>query len=180
MDIFAFFPTTALGCYLIILFSILSVRATALKRIFVSVLSVYIMWTLGSVCMRLGIWPSLEFWFHISLSGIYLIPVGTLFFMEMYMNGKVHRLSVVLLVIDVMAYLLNLVTGGWMVPAPRAVETAKGIRFIYENIGIQSVIPYVGYIVVIAYFIRVLRQGVKDGVLQKVEFFTTFMCWLHK
>jgi len=170
MDIFAFFPTTALGCYLIILFSILSVRATALKKIFMSVLSVYIMWTLGSVCMRLGVWPSLEFWFHVSLSGIYLIPVGTLFFMEMYMYGKVRKFSVVLLIIDIFAYVLNLVTGGWMVPAPKLMETAKGVQFVYEDIGIQSVIPYVGYIIVIAYFIRVLAQGVKDGVLRKIEF----------
>lgn len=171
MDIFSFFPTTALGCYLIILFGILSVRATALKKVFMSVLMVYIMWTLGSVCMRLGVGPSLEFWFHVSLSGIYLIPVGTLFFMEMYMYGKVRRFSVVLLVVDIIAYLSNLLTGGWMVPAPKAVETAQGIRFVYEDIGIQSVIPYVGYVVVIVYFIMVLRQGVKDGVLRWTEFF---------
>lgn len=175
MDIFAFFPTTALGCYLIILLSILSVRATALKRIFVSVLSVYIMWTLGSVCMRFGAWPSLDFWFHVSLSGIYLIPVGTLFFMEMYMYGKVRKFSVVLLVIDIFAYAVNLVTGGWMVPAPTAVETAKGVQFVYEDIGIQSVIPYVGYVVVIAYFTWVLWQGVKDGVLRRVEFFIVLL-----
>jgi len=171
MDIFAFFPTTALGCYLIILFGILSVRATTLKKIFISVLSVYIMWTLGSVCMRLGVWPSLEFWFHVSLSGIYLIPVGTLFFMEMYMYGKVRKFSVVLLGIDIAAYVSNLVTGGWMVPAPRAVDTAKGVQFVYEDIGIQSVIPYIGYVVVTAYLIWVLRQGVKDGILRRVEFF---------
>lgn len=171
MDIFAFFPTTALGCYLIILLSILSVRATALKKIFMSVLCVYIMWTLGSVCMRLGLWPSLDFWFHVSLSGIFLIPVGTLFFMEMYMYGKVRRTSVVLLIVDVIAYLINLVTGGWMVPAPKSVETAKGIRFVYEGIGIQAAIPYIGYVAVILYFIWILYRGVKDGVLRKVEFF---------
>lgn len=171
MDIFAFFPTTALGCYLIILFSILSVRATALKKVFVSVLMVYVMWTLGSVGMRLGLWPSLNFWFHVSLSGIFLIPVGTLFFMELYMYGKVRRFSVILLFIDIIAYGLNLVTGGWMVPAPATVETVKGVQFVYEGIGIQAAIPYVGYVVVIIYFIKVLRQGVKDGVLGKVEFF---------
>lgn len=171
MDIFAFFPTTALGCYLIILLSILTVRATALKKIFMSVLSVYIMWTLGSVCMRFGIWPSLEFWFHVSLSGIYLIPVGTLFFMEMYMYGKVRKTSNVLLIIVVIAYVSNLITGGWMVPPPRAVETDKGIQFVYEGIGIQAAIPYVGYVIAVIYFIWVLYQGVKDGVLRKVELF---------
>lgn len=170
MDIFAFFPTTALGCYLIILLSILSVRATALKKIFMSVLSVYIMWTLGSVCMRLGAWPSLEFWFHVSLSGIYLIPIGTLYFMEMYMYGKVRKVSFLLLIIDVCAYMLNLVTGGWMVPPPVAVETAKGVQFVYEDIGMQSVIPYVAYVGVVIYFIWVLWRGIKDGVLRKVEF----------
>lgn len=171
MDIYAFFPTTALGCYLIILLSMLNVRFTALKKIFTSVLAVYIMWTLGSVCMRLGAGPSLEFWFHVSLSGIYLIPVGTLFFMEMYMYGKVRKASKLLLIVDIVAYLLNLVTGGWMVPPPVAVETAKGVQFVYEDIGVQSAIPYVAYVVVVVYFTWVLWKGVKDGVLRKVEFY---------
>jgi len=171
MDIFSFFPTTALGCYLIILFGILSVRATALKRIFTSVLLVYVMWTLGSVCMRLGVGPSLEFWFHVSLSGIFLIPVGTLIFMEMYMYGKIKKSSVILAAVILFAYLVNLFSDGWMLPAPNAVETEKGIQFIYEDVGIQAAIPYVGYVAVIIYFILVLRKGVKDGVLRWTEFF---------
>lgn len=171
MDIYAFFPTTALGCYVIILLSILRVRFTALKKIFMSVLAVYIMWTLGSVCMRFGVGPSLEFWFHVSLSGIYLIPIGTLLFMEMYMYGKIRKASKILLIIDIVAYLLNLVTGGWMVPPPVAVATEKGIQFVYEDIGVQSAIPYVAYVVVAIYFTWVLWKGVKDGVLRKVEFF---------
>lgn len=171
MDIYSFFPTTALGCYLIIMFTILSVRATVLKKIFLSVLSVYIMWTLGSVCMRLGTWPSLDFWFHVSLSGIFLIPMGTLFFMEMYMYGKVRKTSKIIMVVDIVAYLINLVTGGWMVPPPIEVQTAKGIQFVYEDIGVQSAIPYISFLAVAVYFVWVLWKGVKDGVLRKTEFY---------
>lgn len=171
MDIFAFFPTIALACYLVILFSVLGMRSSAVKKSFIAMLFVHIMWTLGSVCMRWGIWPSLEVWFHVSLSGIYLIPVASLIFLEQYLYGKTGKISVIFLVADAFAYVSNLLTGGWMVPAPNPVYTEEGVRFVYEGIGIQSVIPYVGYLVVSVYFIRILYKGVKEGVLRRRECF---------
>ena len=171
MDIFAFFPTIALACYLVILFSVLGMRSSALKRAFVAMLFVHIMWTLGSVCMRLGIWPSLKMWFHVSLSGIYLIPVVSLIFMEQYLYGKTGKTSIILFVVDLVAYLSNLLTDGWMVPAPNPVYTEKGVQFVYEDIGIQSAIPYIGYVGVFVYFIIFLRKAVKNGLLRKKEYY---------
>lgn len=171
MDIFAFFPTIALACYLVILFSVLGMRSSALKKAFVVMLFVHIMWTLGSVCMRWGIWPSLEMWFHVSLSGIYLIPVASLIFMEQYLYGKTGKSSIILLIVDLVAYLSNLLTDGWMVPAPNPVYTEKGVQFIYDDIGIQSAIPYIGYVAVYVYFILFLRKAVKNGLLQKREYY---------
>ncbi len=171
MDNYLFVPMTALGCYLIILITLLYVKRTSLKKVFLGALSVYIMWTLGSVCMRLSVLPSLEFWFHVSLSGLYLIPSATLLFMEKYMYDKFSRESKIWCAISIVAYVLNVVTGGWMIPAPNKVVTDAGIRYVYEDIGVQSVIPYVSFVIISVHFVLALWRGVKRGALPKFGFY---------
>lgn len=170
MDTFLFIPATALGCYLIVLLSVLTLRMRGLRRMFAACLSVYLMWTLGSVGMRLGIGPSLEFWFHISLAGIFLIPAATLVFMDAYVYKKISRASMVILAVCLVCYAVNLVTGGWLVSAPTSMQTENGVQFVYENLGPQVVIPYAGFVGITIYLILRMRKGVKEGFLQKREF----------
>lgn len=170
MDTFLFIPATALGCYLIVLLSVLTLRMQGVRKLFMACFSVYLMWTLGSVGMRLGIGPSLDFWFHVSLAGIFLIPATTVVFMDAYMYGKIGKAQIVILVICLITYVANLVTDGWMVSAPTSRMTENGVQFVYENLGPQVAIPYVGFVGITIYLIVRLRKGVKDGFLQKREF----------
>lgn len=171
MDIFAFFPTIALACYLVILLSVLGMRYSALKNSFVAMLVVHILWTLGSLCMRWGIGPSLKFWFHVSLFGIYFIPIMSLVFLEQYMYKKNSRVSAVFIIIVAVAYLTNLLTNGWMLAAPNPVDTENGIRFVYENLGLLSLIPYAGYVAATLCFIVLLHRGVKEKILRRRELY---------
>ena len=172
MDTFLFIPATALGCYLIVVLSVLTLSVQGFRKLFAMCMSVHIMWTLGSVGMRLGIGPSLDFWFHLSLAGIFLIPVVTLVFMEAYMYQKIGKVQIALLVVCIVLYATNLITNGWLVSAPTSVLTKNGVQFVYENLGPQVAIPYVGFVAVTIYsFIR-MHKGVKDGFLQKKEFLT--------
>lgn len=170
MDTFLFIPATALGCYLIVLLSVMTLSMKGLRRLFAACMSVYIMWTLGSVGMRLGIGPSLDFWFHVSLAGIFLIPAATLVFMEAYMYRKISKASYVVLAICLVAYVVNLVTGGWLVSSPTSLRTENGIQFVYENLGPQVAIPYAGYVAITIYLIVRTGRAVKEGFLQKREF----------
>lgn len=170
MDTFLFIPATALGCYLIVLLSVLTLSMQGLRRLFAACLSVYIMWTLGSVCMRLGIGPSLDFWFHVSLAGIFLIPAATMVFMDAYMYRKISKLSIITLAVCLIFYATNLVTDGWLVSAPTSVMTKNGVQFIYENLGIQVAIPYVGFVGITILLILRMRKGVREGFLQKREY----------
>ncbi len=172
MDTFLFIPATALGCYLIILLSVLTLSMKGMRKLFAVCLSVYIMWTLGSVGMRLGIGPSLDFWFHVSLAGIFLIPVATLVFMEAYMYKKIGKVQIVLTIVCLVAYIVNLVTDGWLVSAPTSVMTENGVQFVYENLGPQVAIPYIGFLLITVYLFWRMHKGVKDGFLQKREFVT--------
>lgn len=172
MDTFLFIPATALGCYLIVVLSVLTLSMKGLRRLFAACMSVYIMWTLGSVGMRLGIGPSLDFWFHVSLAGIFLIPAATLVFMEAYIYKKIGKIQIGLLVVCLIAYVINLVTDGWLVSAPTSLMTENGVQFVYENLGPQVAIPYVGFLLITVYLFIRMHRGVKDGFLQKREFVT--------
>lgn len=173
MDIFVFVPAVALGCYLILLGGVLSVKRTKLKRAFVAAVSVYILWVLGSVCMRLDIWPSYAFWFHVSLFGLFLIPCFTLLFMERYISRKNKPFTYVLLASAIVFFVFNLVTNGWFIAPPEQIVTENGTKFVYD-IGIQSLIPYLAYVVIMIYLGIVLIQGVKQEKLGRWEFVIIF------
>ena len=142
MDIYSFIPTTALGCYLIIVLALLHVKMTKLKKVFWGALFVYIAWTLGSVGMRLGFWPSYVVWYHVSLFGLFMIPSATLLYMEAYMYGKFGKSSIGIAVFSGIMFLINVVTGGWMLPEPTRTVSDVDIRFVYDSFGPQAVIPY--------------------------------------
>ena len=173
MDIFVFIPAVALGCYLILLSGILSVKNTKLKQLFISTISVYILWVLGSVCMRLDIWPSYQFWFHVSLFGVFLIPCVTVLFCERYINGKNSFGVYALQVVATLWFLANLVTGGWFVAPPEQVVTEVGVKFVY-HIGIPSVLPYVTYCIIMIYLGVILIRGVRSEKIGRQEFVLIF------
>jgi len=169
MDIFALFPTIALACYLVIFFSVIGMKSSALKKSFIVMLAAHIMWTLGSLGMRFGIWFSTQVWFQVSLLGLYFIPASSMVFSEQYMGKKNSRVSAAFMITATVAYLANLFTGGWMIPSPNPVETESGIRYIYENMGWPSLIPYVGYMLATVYLVFLLCQGVKEGIIRRRE-----------
>ena len=170
MDIYSHIPALALGWYVLLMFSLMMTKTSKLKRTFLTALSTYVIWTLGSVGMRFGFGPSVDFWFHLSLFGLSMIPSATLFFMEQYMDGKNRKFSLLLIGISVALYLMNLVTNGCFIAAPRVVETEKGIRFVYENIDAWAAVPYVTYCVLMFYFAVILVMGVRRGKLERREF----------
>lgn len=173
MDVFVFVPAVALGCYLILLGGIFSVKRTDLKKAFLAALSVYILWVFGSVCMRLDIVPSIAFWFYVSLLGIFLIPCFTLFFFERYINGKNKTATYALQVFAIVLFIVNLFTNGWFISPPEQVVTESGVKFVY-HIGIQSVLPYAMYCAVMIYLGYILIRGVKQEKLGRLEFTLIF------
>ena len=68
---------TALLCYLLILLSFLPmVRKDKTIGSFVTLMAIMIIWMGGSVAMRTELWPAVNFWHHVSVLGILLVPAG--------------------------------------------------------------------------------------------------------
>lgn len=74
MRSYVFISVTALYFYMFLMLAFLSAKKSKLVRDFIAVLGSMILWTGGSLLMRLTAWPSYQVWFHLSLLGIALVP----------------------------------------------------------------------------------------------------------
>ena len=80
----------------------MSAKKSRLIRDFIAVLGAMILWTGGSLLMRLRAWPSYELWFHLSLAGISLVPCAFFCFIRDFCGHKAkssHRMWLVLILL---------------------------------------------------------------------------------
>lgn len=161
MSSYVFISLSALYCYVFFLAVFLPAKKTRLIWNFILVLLTMIMWTGGSLLMRLQVLPSYRFWFHVSLAGIWLLPYSYFCFIREFcgMPAKAgYRLWGVLLTGGT---LINCFTE-WFLKAPALVEENGNVAFVY-HMGWQVCIMY-GICVgaVIHMFLLVYRAGRRD------------------
>lgn len=107
MTSFAMIPIIALILYLFLFISLLVVKKNETIHSFMKLLLVMIAWTAGSFCMRLGLFPSIEFWFHFSLIGILLFLPILSCFIKKYLNLKQSYFQQGIVVIIVILWAVN-------------------------------------------------------------------------
>lgn len=121
-----------LACFLFLLSCFVSTsrkeRVVHYLRIILIALSC---WTLGSVLMRLQINPGMQFWFHFSILGLLIIPIGMygFLFCVLEIQGK-RKLLVICMLASVAAALLNVYTE-WLLPIPE-IQQGGSISYIYH------------------------------------------------
>ncbi|MCI7262703.1 MAG: diguanylate cyclase, partial [Clostridiaceae bacterium] len=72
---YAFISIIALYFYTFLLITFFSSRRNRMINNFICVLVAMVFWTGGSLLMRARMWPSYELWYHVSLTGIWILPV---------------------------------------------------------------------------------------------------------
>lgn len=71
-----------------LLISFLAAKKNKTIDTFMELLLLLFAWTGGAMFMRLGYWPSIRFWFHVSLVGILLLPISLFRFLRRFMEVK--------------------------------------------------------------------------------------------
>lgn len=127
------------ACYLFLTSCFISVsRDEKVVHYLQLVLSALLFWSGGSMMMRLQISPGVAFWFHFSILGLFMIPLGIygFLFCVLEITGKGKFLNICMLV-STAAALLNAFTG-CLVPAPevRMLEDETCAYVYHPRIGI--------------------------------------------
>lgn len=86
--LFIVVPLTSLICNLLLLLTVLTARKSRLINSFILMLAVFTAWTAGSLFMRMTVWPGPEFWYVVSITGIFLVPFVYYNFLYCYTDAK--------------------------------------------------------------------------------------------
>ncbi|MBK5244985.1 MAG: diguanylate cyclase [Eubacteriaceae bacterium] len=132
MDSFVFIPVIALCCYTFLLLSFLAAKKNKLINSFLLFLSAMILWTGGSLCMRMQLWPTLNFWYDVSMLGLTLMPIAFFIFIVEFIGLKDRFFKLFYLVIIAFVNIINITTG-FFLSAPQALTAPDGkASFVYS------------------------------------------------
>ena len=106
--LFIVVPLVSMICNLLLLLAVLSARKSRLVNAFIVQQAVFTAWTAGSLFMRMTVWPGPEFWYMVSITGIFLVPFAIFNFVYCYTEAKGSFLRVSLFVFWVMVAVLNM------------------------------------------------------------------------
>lgn len=72
---FIWVPILAVACYLFLMIALLSAKKNNVIQSFIRLLACCLLWTGGSMLMRLQVYPGYEFWYEVSILALFTIPL---------------------------------------------------------------------------------------------------------
>lgn len=71
---YVYVPITALALYVFMLMTMLASKKSRVIHSFMAILVGFILWTAGSLFMRMQLYPGVDFWFEVSIFGLFTLP----------------------------------------------------------------------------------------------------------
>ncbi|MBS6952755.1 MAG: diguanylate cyclase [Enterocloster asparagiformis] len=167
MSSFVFISITALYFYAFLMLAFLTAKKSKLIGDFIAVLFTMILWTGGSLLMRLQAWPGYRLWYHFSLAGIWLVPYAYFCFIRDFCGKPAKTAHRVWLLLSLAGCLVNLKTG-WLLDAPHIVQAGKGIRFVYDMTWRVGIMYGLCLLIVLHTLLLVIRSRKKQGMMSQV------------
>ncbi len=140
MSDYLFISIIALYCYAFFLIAFLTAKRNSLINRFIIVLVNMVFWTGGSLLMRARAWPSYEFWYHVSVIGIWMLPCTYFRFIREYAGEGKRIIDKVWLILLMVGSVINAFTNFFLAP-PEIVSQGENVQFVY-NMGWPVAIMY--------------------------------------
>ena len=129
---FSWVPITALFCYLFLFLTFFtSKKSEKVIRAFMGLMLIMILWVGGSFAMRMQLWPSVNFWHHVSVMGMILVLAGYYVFVLDFLEDNTSRGKYLWLLVYLGIFALNCLTC-WFIPEPEVVTTGTSTQFLYH------------------------------------------------
>lgn len=129
---FSWVPITALFCYLFLFLTFLAAKKTErVIRVFMGLMLIMIFWVGGSFAMRMQLWPSVNFWHHVSVLGMILVPPAYFVFVLDFLEDKNSHEKCFWILVHLVVAVINMITC-WFIPEPEVVQTGSSVQFLYH------------------------------------------------
>ncbi|MDO4176531.1 MAG: diguanylate cyclase [Bacillota bacterium] len=155
---FLYVNLIAMCGYAIIFISFIAAKKTSVVKTFVALLVSFILWTGGSILMRLQVAPGLTFWYYVSILALFCIADLTYIFVCSFTKTKGVFLKIVW---SAGTFIILILTGlGLFLKPPAPVQTDAGTVFMYD-VGWTIAIPYAFFACIVASIVVVIRRSVR-------------------
>ena len=142
MQGFAWVPLTALFIYLFEFCTLVVAKKNALITRFLVMLVFLVLWSGGSVLMRLQFFSLVSPWFHISLVGIWFACITLDELLACFAGKQITIIEKVLAVALVGLLIGNVATDWFLAPPAIVLDAAGDIRFVYGSFTLGTYIMY--------------------------------------
>lgn len=105
-----------------LLFTLISAKKDASIKAFMSLLSAFLLWAGGAFLMRCEVYPSIEVWWKVSLTGLFLVPYLYYVLFASYTGKKGPFLKIILGIATATMIVLNLFDMFMTVPVLNTVD----------------------------------------------------------
>ena len=161
MQNYSYISIIALFFYCFIFLTFLAAKKVKIVKYFLLLVATMICWSGGSVFMRMDIYPSYIFWYHVSLGGLLLMPYAYFLFVNAF-GDREDRFFNGLYGVFLMALFVLNIPNGTLLHWPEMVERNGEIVFVYQYTWKVAVLFGSAAIVVIHCFINIIRICRKD------------------
>ena len=131
MGTYRYISIIAVFFYAFMILTFLAAKKNKLVNSFLTVLLSLILWTGGSVFMRMELWPSYTVWYQVSLCGVLLLPYSYNQFVVAFAGKKEHMVGPLYLIVMLPCFLVNVFTGIFL-KSPQLVVAGENRSFVYE------------------------------------------------
>ena len=174
MGDFAYIPIIALLCYTFLLFAFMAAKKNRIINAFLVILTVLILWTGGSFCMRMQLWPGIKFWYDVSIFGLTLLPYAFLNFVNEFADLKNVPVNRIWLLLILLVNFIN-ICSGFFLKAPDVINLVSGdTAFVYRYTGTVAVL-FAVCITVIINMLYLLFKFSRTNALAKKQFMPIMM-----
>lgn len=145
---FLYVNLLALCAFVLMFFIFLAAKKTPEMQAFLALMFTCVLWTAGSIFMRLQLWPSMHFWYYVSLLAIFSMEAVFYVFLTVFSRQKGKLLAIVLCAATVALYPGTL--SGYYLPPPEPVLQPDGsMVYVYHADYLPMVLPCLLFVAII-------------------------------
>src|SRR5574344_598542 len=146
---------------IIILLTFLSAKKTKEIKYLILLIVFVCIYSVGSLFMRLQLWPSYKFWYYLSIVGLFMLPFIN-YLQSSYLVKKTNKKTLIIFfvacVVDIILQAFNV-----FLSSPEVVTSAEGIITFKYDFTFALVIYYIIPAVIYVTIARCLIQSLKDA-----------------
>lgn len=170
--VFIIVPLIASTFNIFLLLTVVSVKKNRMVRSFMELLLTFTAWSLGSLFMRMNLFPGPPFWYMVSITGIFLVPFFLYNFIYYYTNTRGYFLRGVLLLSWIIISVMNL--SNVFITNPQMVYEGGERRFVY-GISPLLAIPVALAVFTILLACYLIYRSCKEGNISISQFTPLFV-----